>query len=422
MRNSIRAYAHTINENLVPPNVAGILNADGLLPISALGAPVRVTFPVWTDIRVGDSYQLLWDGQPIGAIKFIEPNDRPGDILMLEIPVNVLVEGKHQLSYLLTEAENHSTAESPSTPVEVDRTAPGNPLLAPIIFPPLALDGLTGIELEGLGNVLRGSIASYQGMAQFDRIQTYWNGVPGPAVVVTADDMGLKQVTVEFSRAFLEAIGDIEAPVFYTVTDLAGNQSMRSADIRVKLQLATVAPDLVFDTTPATLAGKIYLIPGYPDVLPAFADGTTLQRIASGGQPPYTYRSSNTLVAVVDGNGLASVRGNGTATISVTDSLGASASYALTVTGVIHCLALGKGKFGQVATAAAGQGGRLPSIQELKEIAAAYGNRWPMGNSHYWSSTMSHQVIIRWYFLKNLVTGAEYKLSEHGASLGVALR
>lgn len=518
-------------DSLEPLNVPIALNENGLLPISALNAPIPVTFPVWAAAQVGHSYQLLWNSRPIGPIKLVMDSDKPGDILTLEIPASVLIEGKHQIAYLLTNIENGVTVESPSTPVEVDRTAPGQPLLAPILFPPATLDGLTGDELEAMGNVLQGTIASYNGMARFDRIQTFWNGRPGPQAVVDEGDMGLRRVIVDFTRPFLESISDIEAAVHYTVTDLAGNLSMSSAPVRVKLQLAVITPlpgprvreavgdvldpantangatvlidasarlkagdrvvvswqganasdnkekvitaaeaglelaqlfssalvsankgttvsvayavhrvsgvvqqsatlflrivggqGLAFDTSPATLNGKIYLLPGYPDLLPGFPAGTTLQRVASDGRPPYTYRSSNESVAVVDGNGLASVRGKGVTTISVTDSLGESKSYPLTVSGVIHCLGVGGGKFEQVAAAAASHGARLPSIYELKEIYAAYGNRWPMGNGNYWSATVSHQVLVRWYFLKNLVTGAEFKLSEVGASLGVALR
>lgn len=422
LQDKIEMYNSDIDENLALLNISIALNQDGLLPVSALNTPIAVTFPAWEYVRVGITYQLLWNGQPTGPIKLVQPTDRPGDILTLEIPVDVLREGKHQIAYLLTNTANNTTSQSLPTPIEVDLSAPGTPLLGPILFPPIALDGLTGIELESMGNVLPGTIASYSGMAPFDRIRTYWNGRPGPEALVDMDAMGLRQVSVGFTRSFLESIGDIEAPVYYTVTDLAGNLSMRSAEINIKLQLAAIAPELAFDTSPATLDGKIYLIPAFPDVLPAFPAGTTLQRVASGGQPPYTYYSSNPQVAVVDGNGLASVRGKGITTISVSDSLGASSSYPLTVTGVIHCLALGNGKFAQVAAAAASQSARLPSIQELQEISSVYGNRWPMGNHNYWSSTVSHQVIIRWYYLKNLVTGAEFKLSEHGASLGVGLR
>lgn len=421
----INPSTYRIDETLVPPTVAIALNEAGLLPVGALSVPVPITFAAWPDVNTMESYQVLWNAQPAGPIKFIEATNQPGDILTLDIPVSVLLEGKHQIAYLVTNTSNNTTSQSLPTPIEVDLSAPGNPLIAPIIFPPVTLDGLTGIELEAMGNVLQGTIASYNGMAQFDVIQTYWNGIPGPVAVVDADAMGLRRVVVDFSRAFLETIGDIEAPVYYTVTDLAGNLSMDAAQVLVRLQLVPVVADLVFDTTPATLDGKVYLMPGAPDLLPAFPAGTTLQRVASGGQPPYTYSSSDNLVAVVDGTGLASVRGKGAATISVTDSLGASSSYALTVTGVIHCVGLGGGSFPQMEAAAAGQGARVPSLQELNEIHAAYGDRWPMGGNYFWSSTVhSYALFKRIMHAKVLVTGATapYGIWDLSSALGVGIR
>ena len=126
----------------------------------------------------------------------------------------------------------------------------------------------------------------------------------------------------------------------------------------------------------------------------------------------------------VDGNGLVSVRGKGTTRIQVSDSRGDSLSYEVSVTGVIHCLGLGSGSFTTVSNAAGQQGARLCSLDELREIHAAYGNRWPMGNANVWSSSVAMQNLVgwKWYFVKNLVNGGEYKLLHHNPSLGVAIR
>lgn len=627
------------DSNLVPPTVDISLNSDGLLPVSALATPVTVTFPAWPAVVPNTSYRLLWDKTPIGVTKLINEDDRPGDILTLEIPVSALTEGKHSLAYRLVNLENGVQTDSPMSPVEIDRTAPGNPLLAPIIFPVAIQNGLTSAELEALGNKLPGKIASYGDMKEGDVIRTYWGTVEGPVAIVGRDDMGLQRVMVDFSREFLENIGDIEAPVFYSVTDLAGNLSANAQAVKVKLQLRvlpelplpvvkeangdtldpvnatqgatvvvstfaqlargdrvevqwrgpnasdskektitdadagkdlemlfsatlvdankgqtvpisydvlrangsaqtsgtlllkiqgaptrlpaptmdTVGPDglltpshipesgatvrvsytdmssgdsvvatwegatrydtpaqviggnaqlqfnipkafitqsigssasvtytvtragtavvsaplwlrvqqgMNFDTSPVSLSGKIYLIPGSPDVLPTFPAGTTVRRIASGGQAPYVYRSSDALIAHVDENGLTSVRGNGTAIISVTDALGETKSYPVTVSGVIQCMGLGSGKYAQMTAAAAGKGARIPSIDELNQIFNTYGNRWPMGNALYWSSTVAAQNLVgmKWYLIKNLVTGANFKVLEHSISLGVCIR
>ncbi|WP_404823061.1 hypothetical protein [Pseudomonas capsici] len=610
---------------------------NGVLPIEFLDRPVIVKLKVWDGAMPGYTYQLLWNGMTAGLKKPILDSQLPGDELTLEIPVALLTEGVHQVAYETANPESQVMNTSKAVRLEIDRTAPGNPHLGPVIFPAFVDDGLTSDELENVHNVLRGSIASYNGMKEGDVIRTYWNEVPGPITMVNKDDMGLQRVNVDFVRSYLETIGDIEAPVYYTVTDQAGNLSMNSEARLVKLQLSIlpelpvptvkeangdildpvnaingatvqigtsanlaageritvqwqgpkgsdtrekiitsadvgkiqelvfaaalvnanagqtvavsytvnrlngtvqqsatlalkildahielpaptmdsvgadgvvipsripesgatvrvaykgmstgdsvvvnwrgataydtpsqivgantelqftiakalivassaatvtytvtragtaalsstlwlkISKELEFDTSPVILKGKVYLLPGYPDLLPAMPSDTTVQRTASGGQAPYYYRSSDPLVAKVDGNGLTSARGRGTAIISVTDSLGATKSYQVTVTGVIHCLGIGAGSFTKMAAAAEAQGARIPSIHELNAIHNAYGRSWPMGNGNYWSSTvaMTNLVGWKWYYVKNLVTGADFKLLHHNASLGVAIR
>lgn len=627
------------SEYLVPPTVPISLNEDGLLPVDSLGSSIIVTFPVWEAVTLHTSYQLLWDKITVGATKLIVEGDLPGHILTLEIPVGALTTGHHSLAYRLVNLENGVHSDSQVTPIQIDRTAPGDPLLAPILFPAAIQDGLTSDELEAMGNVLAGEIAGYQGMREGDVIRTYWGSVEGPVVVVDKDDMGLKRVAVTFPREFLEGIGDIQSAVYYTATDLAGNVSMNAQPVQVSLLLlvlpqlpvptvreangnvldpadavngatvlvaasaqlragdrvitrwdgpngsdskdrviseaeagkelalvfsaalvevnkgqrvaiaytvnrsngseqrsetlllqilagqsqlpaptmdtvgadgiltpanipesgatvrvryagmstgdrvfaswsgisAYITPEQVvganvellfnvpkayvtqsigssasvtytvtragtagvsaplflrvdqglsFDPSPVTLNGKIYLIPGSPELLPSFPPHTTLRRTASGGLEPYTYRSSDTQVAQVDASGMTSVRGKGAATITVTDARGQTASYPVSVTGVIHCLGVGSGSFAQVSDAAAAKAARIPSIDELNQIFNTFGSQWPMGNGNYWSSTVAAQNLLgmKWYFVKNLVNGANYKLKYHNASLGVAIR
>lgn len=118
------------------------------------------------------------------------------------------------------------------------------------------------------------------------------------------------------------------------------------------------------------------------------------------------------------------MRGNGTVTISVTDALGATASYPVTVTGVIHCGGLGTGNYPQIRAAAASHGMRIPTIDELNQIYTAYGDRWPMGNAWYWSSTVAAVNLLgmKWYLNKNLVTGGNFKVFEKDSGLGVGIR
>lgn len=147
---------------------------------------------------------------------------------------------------------------------------------------------------------------------------------------------------------------------------------------------------LNFNTNPVTLGGKTYIIPSNPGVLPAFNSGNSVRHEASGGRPGYTYTSSNQGVAVVDTTGLVTVRGRGTATITARDAANQSKSYNVTVTNVIQCFGFGNATWTQANSSVASAGARIPSMAELYEIHAAYGNRWPMGNHHYWSTDTSN--------------------------------
>ncbi len=171
---AIKFVKSQLNEHLIPPTVDISLNDEGLLPVDTLTSPVTVTFPVWDAVKLKTSYQLLWDGNPIGAVKLVQEGDMPGDILTLEIPVDALSSGDHRLAYRLVNLINGVYGDSQSTPIQIDRTAPGNPLIAPIIFPTAIQNGLTSAELEDMGNVLKGLIAGYNDMKEGDVVRSYW--------------------------------------------------------------------------------------------------------------------------------------------------------------------------------------------------------------------------------------------------------
>ncbi|MFY1667505.1 Ig-like domain-containing protein [Pseudomonas sp. Pseu.R1] len=622
---------------LALPTIPATLD-NGLLPIEYVDMPVKVVFPVWQAAEAGYTYQLVFNGVRIMPEKTILETDTPGTPLHVDIPVELLNEGTHAVAYRVYSPLGDSENFSEPTQLLIDRTAPGTPELAAIGFPVEVQNGLTSAELESMNNILPGRIASYSGMTVGDVIRTYWGGLEGPMLTVTANDMGLNRVMADFTREFLEQADGERSDVYYTVTDLAGNLSMHSEAVSVDLQLSvlqplptptlkeaqngildpanatqgatvvidatahlregekvvvrwngpkgadtkelvvsasqaeqsvslvfasalvsvndgqtvevsysvtrrsgvvqdsdtvtvkilsaaldlpaptvdTVGPDGVLrpslitgpeaiarasyrgmvptdvvrvrwvgkttfngpaqtvgdsthlkfsipksyivdaeggtakvsylvsrngaeteshrldltvreemklDTSPVALAGKVYLIPGKPDVLPTFPNGTTVKRTPSGGRPPYTYTSSNPAVAVVDKDGLTSVRGNGSTTITVTDASGENKGYTVAVSGVIHCVGVGSGNLAQVSAAAAQANSRVPTIHELIEIYNTYGNRWPMGNGNYWSSTVAKNVFgAKWYYVKNLNTGKDFMLLHHNASLGVAIR
>lgn len=99
--------------------------------------------------------------------------------------------------------------------------------------------------------------------------------------------------------------------------------------------------ELIIDTSPLRLDGLNISIDGTG--LPWERTGgnpvdTSAKRPASGGVPPYTYKSSNSTIVSVDGLGTVVSEGNGPATITVTDKVGQSKSYSVTVTNVVTFL------------------------------------------------------------------------------------
>ncbi|NVZ26580.1 addiction module component [Pseudomonas gingeri] len=218
---------------------------DGLLPVSALDNPLPVTFKVWNNASVDETYQLLWEGQLIGTREFIKPTDSPGDTLTRDVPIELLVEGKYQLAYRITDTISQEFVDSLPYLLEIDTTAPGHPTtLGPLDFPPQVNDGLTSEELTQLGDVLPGTVHGYSGFAIGDRIRTFWGDTEGPGGRVEEGDIEPREVIIEFSRAFLESLGDFNGPVLYTVTDRAGNRSQDSTATNVLLLLNEPVLDL----------------------------------------------------------------------------------------------------------------------------------------------------------------------------------
>lgn len=136
---------------------------------------------------------------------------------------------------------------------------------------------------------------------------------------------------------------------------------------------------------------------------PVIPDEATRIQQASGGSGKYTYSSSNPNIArIISQNGRVGALGNGTTTITVTDDEGQSASYQLTVSGVINV-----GLFQNVNWAADNQSWRpsclsVAQFQRFWSIYSSAGNitaylGWP--NTTYWTSTNNDYVHnVSWAF------------------------
>jgi hypothetical protein len=112
-----------------------------------------------------------------------------------------------------------------------------------------------------------------------------------------------------------------------------------------------------------------------------FRDGNTptnsfrrlWRQIGKWRRAPYRYASSNPNVAEVNiSSGRVISKGNGSATITVTDGANQTASYTVTTSNVDHLFGTGVFNTHPCANAAAGMGGRIPSLAEWRAYINNY--------------------------------------------------
>ncbi|KQQ54452.1 hypothetical protein ASF84_13985 [Pseudomonas sp. Leaf127] len=211
----------TRNPHIKAP-VIPAAQTDGLIKLSELTHDLVVQFPVWEGAEPNDSYQLLFDGFPVGN-RVIFPDPVPEGLLTLGIPLPLLdVEGVHTVAYRIVGFPGGVPFDTPPAIIRIDRTAPGAALLAPLIFP---------YPFE----TLIAHIPGYAGMAVGDTLQSFCNGVPGPVHLIGDDDLSTRLMQIHFSREFLQGLNSAEIEFTYHVTDRAGNQSRLAQPVNLAM-------------------------------------------------------------------------------------------------------------------------------------------------------------------------------------------
>ena len=171
---------------------------------------------------------------------------------------------------------------------------------------------------------------------------------------------------------------------------------------------------LSINTSAVTLNQRIWIWRDDANYPPHSGPGV-FTRAATGGRLPYTYRSNNEACARVNAQtGAVSIRGNGSAYITVTDANNKVLGYTVSVGGVKYFMDFGGGGgYQESVKQASGRGGRLPSLGELREIYDVYGGASWRGQAHqaFWS-TDSSGFLAR--YGKSLYTGGEVSASELG--------
>ncbi|MCD5978022.1 hypothetical protein ALP94_02355 [Pseudomonas savastanoi pv. glycinea] len=216
---------NTQHRSLVAPTIP-VAQPDGLIKTSDLIRDVIVYFPIWEDARLGDSYQLLLTGLPIGDVKLISESELDPNLeLNLTIPIEHLDEdGVYSVAYQITAYPGGGTADSNVKRIQIDRTPAGGPLLGPMLLPD-----------HGFG-MLRGKIPSYAGMEPGDLIQTVCNGMQGPTYRVQTENLTTSPIEISFTQEFLEGLFSDRVNITYHVTDRAGNRSILAQSVEITMQ------------------------------------------------------------------------------------------------------------------------------------------------------------------------------------------
>lgn len=98
-----------------------------------------------------------------------------------------------------------------------------------------------------------------------------------------------------------------------------------------------------------------------------------------GGVPPYRYSTDNNAAEVHTTTGRVISRGNGSATITVSDSAHQTANYQVTTSNVEVVFGTGQfSTYSHCSSVAASMGGRIPSLAEWHSFIANYGGRGPI--------------------------------------------
>ncbi|WP_346394758.1 hypothetical protein [Pseudomonas syringae] len=208
------------------PRVPAASPIDGMMPVDSLNRPVSVEVVLWSEMRPGYDIQLNLDGHLVGERKTLTHDNKPGEVVHLELDKKYLREERsYTLRCMATNNINQTVMDSPSTSLIIDRTAPGAALLAPIIF-----------HQVNFGEALKGMLPGYADMQAGDCIQTFCNNREGPVHVVEPENLATVPMQIVFSKAFLLGLDSQHVTINYQVIDRAGNVSLLSHSVTLSIQ------------------------------------------------------------------------------------------------------------------------------------------------------------------------------------------
>ncbi|MDI2146272.1 hypothetical protein KBJ94_29970, partial [Pseudomonas sp. ITA] len=154
---------------------------------------------------------------------------------------------------------------------------------------------------------------------------------------------------------------------------------------------------------------------------------------AIGGIPPYTYQSSDNDVAIVNSaTGATIAAGNGTATITVTDSSKATASYLVTISNAVvwvyvhdgYPLQNGGNAWDRTNQAISASGTKLPTAADSNALLRSYAPKWGdwVTRMKWWVGGVPQTEYVVASFSMNTQTGAYlYWVNVHGIGTPIAV-
>jgi len=207
--------------------IVSIAYPDGLLKSADLSSPIPVLVEMWEAAEPGYYFQLTLNGELVGDIRAFTETDKNGELFTVFLSEDLLAEhGNYRLGYMASSPYSDSHTPSPEVTLKVDRSAPGAALLAPMI-----------VTDHAVGERFTGLVPGYAGMESGDIIQTTCNGTAGPIHTVQPDELTIRPIEIVFEREALQSFAAQNVVIDYSVTDRAGNQSIKSLPVTLSLTL-----------------------------------------------------------------------------------------------------------------------------------------------------------------------------------------
>lgn len=325
---SLHVQVSAGGSTLLPPAIVDGLSANGVLDPADIVLEAIVRIRPFAGMAPLDKVILHWDGTSPGGAYSTSTTLNSGtsgkEVLfrVKKMYVDANLNGNVNVSY--TVKRGNQTFSSDVLLVKV--AAPGPTLLPkPTVAGVDQDDILIPENVPDSGVIV--TVPRYTDIDGKDSIIVKWAGsFPYTTAPQVAGDAGEIDFTLPKSLAVASAGSEVS--VNYSVT--RGEAAPVESPAKT-FHVQALAPPLNLGADHALTLGGYVVFEGRPPANPPVSAIYT--RVATGGQPPYQYQSSATAVALVDNHGKVIAAGNGVTTITVTDALGATASYTLTTSG-----------------------------------------------------------------------------------------